>query len=278
MGLDNNFNVIKTQILATKPVPTLGTAYHVVAEDERQRAVSLENQATTEPVAFKAFQKCYFKPSKGKYTVKQEKENKQDDECTFCGRNMHKREGCFKLVGYPDWWPGKKDDKTKPKAACINTQTSSIPGLNEVQYQEFMKFFSSLSNNGETKPEANMIGNRDDVWVVDTGCTEYIIHKPDLLENKKGISNEASVIIPNGDAIPVDGKGDFSLPGGEKLKEGLRTRSLIGSGMCQGGLYLMDMFKNGRQAMMVTTDTWYKRLGHASKDKLSNVGFFKKKF
>ena len=81
-----------------------------------------------------------------------------------------------------------------------------------------MKFFSSLSNNGEIKPKANMTGNRDDVWVVDTGCTENIIYKSNLLKNKKEISNEAPVIIPNGDTIPVEGKGDFLLPGGEKLK------------------------------------------------------------
>nr|GFB81763.1 Gag-polypeptide of LTR copia-type [Tanacetum cinerariifolium] len=56
MGLDSDFNVIRTQILATKPVPTLGTTYHMVAEDERQRAISLENQAVPEPAAFKAFQ------------------------------------------------------------------------------------------------------------------------------------------------------------------------------------------------------------------------------
>nr|GEV91432.1 retrovirus-related Pol polyprotein from transposon TNT 1-94 [Tanacetum cinerariifolium] len=37
MGLDSDFNVIRTQILATKPVSTLGTAYHMVAEDERVR-------------------------------------------------------------------------------------------------------------------------------------------------------------------------------------------------------------------------------------------------
>nr|GFB23511.1 hypothetical protein [Tanacetum cinerariifolium] len=150
MGLDSDFNVIRTQILATKPVSTLGTAYHVVAEDERQRAISLENQAVSEPTAFKAFQRS-----------------------------------CFKLVGYPDWWPGKKDDKAKPKAAYVETGTSLIPGLNEEQYQEFVKFFSRSSNNIKAKPEANMAGNKDDVWVVDSGCTEYITHKSNLLENRK---------------------------------------------------------------------------------------------
>nr|GEY69397.1 putative reverse transcriptase, RNA-dependent DNA polymerase, Gag-polypeptide of LTR copia-type [Tanacetum cinerariifolium] len=209
---------LRTQILATKPVPTLGTAYHMVAEDERQRAISLENQAVPEPVAFKAFQR----------------------------------------LGYPDWWPGKKDDKAKPKATYVETGTSPIPGLNEGQYQEFVKFFSRSSNNVEAKPEANMAGYKDDVWVVDSGCTEYITHKSNLLENKKGASNEAPVVIPNGHAI-----------------SGLRTRSLIGSGKFQGGLYLMDMFKKGRRAMMTTTDTWHKRLGQASRDKLSNVSFLK---
>nr|GEU29167.1 hypothetical protein [Tanacetum cinerariifolium] len=121
----------------------IGTAYHIVAEDERQRAISLENQAVLEPVVFKAFQRRdnNFRSSKEKYMAKQEKENKQNDECTFCKKRGHKREGCFKLVGNPDWWPGKKDDKAKPKAAYVETGTSPIPGLNEGQYQEFVKFF-----------------------------------------------------------------------------------------------------------------------------------------
>nr|GEV82523.1 integrase, catalytic core [Tanacetum cinerariifolium] len=182
---------------------------------------------------------------------------------------------CFKLVGYPDWWPGKKDDKAKPIAAYVETGTSPIPGLNEGQYQEFVKFFSRSSNNVEAKSEANMAGNKDAVWVVDSGCTEYITHKSNLPENKKGTSNEARVVIPNGYAIPVEGKGDFILPGGAKINGGLRTRRLIGSGKCQGGLYLMDMFEKGRRTMMTTTDTWHKRLGHSSRDKLSNVSFLK---
>nr|GEZ56926.1 hypothetical protein [Tanacetum cinerariifolium] len=110
-----------------------------------------------------------------------------------------------------------------------------------------------------------MARNKDDVWVVDSGCTEYITHKSNLLENKKGTSNEAPVVIPNGHEIPVEGKRDFIVPGGAKINgvlyisnfkhnllsvtrirkdlqcavtffpnffvmKGLRTRSLIGSG------------------------------------------------
>nr|GEZ51843.1 probable sphingolipid transporter spinster homolog 2 [Tanacetum cinerariifolium] len=57
MGLDTEFTVIRTQILATKPTPLLGTAYHMVAEDERQRTVSSENVKPLDSAAFKAFQR-----------------------------------------------------------------------------------------------------------------------------------------------------------------------------------------------------------------------------
>ncbi|KAI3808616.1 hypothetical protein L1987_24571 [Smallanthus sonchifolius] len=87
MGLDNDFNVIKTQILATKPVPTLGTAYHMVAEDERHMMISNENRTPPESAAFKAYRKCKgsFGQLREKSTSRQVKESKENDQCTFCG-------------------------------------------------------------------------------------------------------------------------------------------------------------------------------------------------
>ena len=34
MGLDEDFAVIRTQVLAMKPTPSIGTVYHLLAEDE----------------------------------------------------------------------------------------------------------------------------------------------------------------------------------------------------------------------------------------------------
>ncbi|XP_019198424.1 PREDICTED: uncharacterized protein LOC109192306 [Ipomoea nil] len=34
MGLDEEFNVVKSQILSSKPTPSLSRAYHMVSEDE----------------------------------------------------------------------------------------------------------------------------------------------------------------------------------------------------------------------------------------------------
>lgn len=55
MGLDNVYSTIKTRILATKPTPILGTAYHLVSEDEQQRATSTLKITTAEATAFQTY-------------------------------------------------------------------------------------------------------------------------------------------------------------------------------------------------------------------------------
>ncbi|KAJ0827864.1 putative retrotransposon gag domain, retrotransposon Copia-like protein [Helianthus annuus] len=140
MGLDNEFSVIRTQILATKPIPSLTAAYHMVHDDEKQRAVSSESKGNVEAAAFKAFQRKDRDHNKEKSGANGVRDG--TEHCTFCNKDGHKREGCFKLVGYPDWWPGKKGEKTKGKAACVETDASPIPGLTQENYQTLLKHFS----------------------------------------------------------------------------------------------------------------------------------------
>ncbi|KAI3692240.1 hypothetical protein L6452_32053 [Arctium lappa] len=173
MGLDNEFSVIKTQILAMKPTPTLGTAYHLVAEDEQQRSISGSKRPLGETAAFQAFlqgkrdnpatnsNKSSKKYEKGEPYVKNEKGGTTDkpEHCTHCGKDGHNRDGCFKRIGYHEWWPGKeRKDNKKPKAACVETAPSLIPGITEEQYQLFLKHFSAGAELGkhETPPIANM--------------------------------------------------------------------------------------------------------------------------
>lgn len=33
------------------------------------------------------------------------REDKSHHKCAYCGGSWHTKEGCFKIVGYPDWWP-----------------------------------------------------------------------------------------------------------------------------------------------------------------------------
>ncbi|GJT33906.1 putative reverse transcriptase, RNA-dependent DNA polymerase, LTR copia-type gag-polypeptide [Tanacetum coccineum] len=40
----------------------------------------------------------------------------EKEHCTFCGKDGHNEDGCFRLIGYPDWWPGKgRQEKQRPR-------------------------------------------------------------------------------------------------------------------------------------------------------------------
>ncbi|GKF39725.1 hypothetical protein Tco_0119786, partial [Tanacetum coccineum] len=139
--------------------------------------------------------------------------------CTECNKDGHTREGCFKLIGYPEWWPGKKGEKNKGKAACVKTKTDPNPGLTYEDYQLFLKHFSGTGNREGTKLVANMAHKEDEEgeWIFDSSCTEYITYFSNILVNKKATHFEAPDVIPNGDSIPVKGKGECILPGETKV-------------------------------------------------------------
>ncbi|KAJ0928320.1 putative retrotransposon gag domain, retrotransposon Copia-like protein [Helianthus annuus] len=159
LGLDSEFGTIRTQILAMQPIPTLGSAYHLVADDEQQRAVAGNKKVSTENSAFQAYVPNKRNMSANKSFRKDPKRNTGEpvDHCDFCDKDGHKKEGCFKRIGYPDWWPGK-GKQTKPKAAHVETEGSPIPGLNQEQYQQFVAFFGNKDNvtKKDNPPVANM--------------------------------------------------------------------------------------------------------------------------
>ncbi|GJX36622.1 putative RNA-directed DNA polymerase [Tanacetum coccineum] len=147
MGLDDQFSVFKTQILAMKPTPKLSTVYHPVAEDEQQRMITSSNKPVREVAAFQASlqgRRDQTRNQQEKGWTKNKKGSQVDktEQCSECGRDGHKKDGCFKIIGYPEWWPGKgKGDKPRPRAAMVETKPCPIPGMTEEQYAMFLKLF-----------------------------------------------------------------------------------------------------------------------------------------
>ena len=122
MGLDDIFGVVKTQILSTKLMPSLGTSYHLVAEDKQQRNITATRNTNVEAAAFQMRSPATDKA----YTER--KVNRENMKCKHCGKNGHTIEGCFEKIGYPDWWDTRqkkpnteqrKVSKHKPKVANV---------------------------------------------------------------------------------------------------------------------------------------------------------------
>nr|GEW10557.1 hypothetical protein [Tanacetum cinerariifolium] len=112
--------------------------------DERQRAVSSENAKPLDSAAFKAFQRKIAPYASNKERTGTKIVKDGTEYCTECRKEGHRREGCFKIIGYPDWWPEKKGDKSRGKVAYVETEVSPIPGLSNNDYQTFLKHFSRI--------------------------------------------------------------------------------------------------------------------------------------
>nr|GEV57056.1 integrase, catalytic core [Tanacetum cinerariifolium] len=126
-----------------------------------------------------------------------------------------------------------KWDKPRPRAAMVERKPYTILGMMEEQYAMFLKLF------GENRDEhviANMAGNMsvNDSWVVDSGAIENITHQGYLLKNLFINTTGRPVTIPNGESIPVKGKGFGS---GE----------LDWISDCRGSLYWMGGIKEERK-------------------------------
>nr|GEY71278.1 Gag-pre-integrase domain, Gag-polypeptide of LTR copia-type [Tanacetum cinerariifolium] len=120
-----------------------------------------ENRTPHESAAFKAFQRRNGPPGLNKERSRAKVVEEGNKHCTECNKDGHTHEGCFKLNGYQEWWPGKKEEKTKGKAACVKTETGLIPILRYEKYQLFMKYFSGLANCKSSKPTTNMAHNEN---------------------------------------------------------------------------------------------------------------------
>lgn len=101
IGLDSDFAIIRTQILAMKPTSSLGNEYHLVVEDEQQRSITNTKRPITEVAAFEAFVKR--EPGLTHQANKfMKKHGNQLEHCSFYDKEGHTRDGCFKRVGYPE--------------------------------------------------------------------------------------------------------------------------------------------------------------------------------
>nr|KAJ0200071.1 hypothetical protein LSAT_V11C600341290 [Lactuca sativa] len=76
----------------------LGTSYHLIAEDQQHKLITEDKKPAIEAAAFKK-----------QRSIKNDKKQEEEvQHCSHCNHDGHNREGCFKRIGYREWWPGKR--------------------------------------------------------------------------------------------------------------------------------------------------------------------------
>ncbi|XP_049406328.1 uncharacterized protein LOC125869996 [Solanum stenotomum] len=131
MGLNENFGSIRGNILMMKPLPTTSHAYSIVLHEETQMGVHSGNQVngTTDSTAFNTnSQRWNNDRGNSEYKGNNQTLNQyanidtrtNNSFCSYCKKQGHVKEKCYKLVGYPQSFKFNK-----PKRGYGNGQVNA---------------------------------------------------------------------------------------------------------------------------------------------------------
>ncbi|XP_047306290.1 uncharacterized protein LOC124909677 [Impatiens glandulifera] len=122
LGLNESYENVKDQILNYDPFPPVHKAFTMVLNIEKKRELNIlyhnshaamnviETNESSEKV-------CSMINSK------QAAMDKNKLLCKHCNMKGHLKEGCFKLVGYPDWWIKPKDKRRNTQQTHAHAQS-----------------------------------------------------------------------------------------------------------------------------------------------------------
>ncbi|KAG8650817.1 hypothetical protein MANES_07G072514v8 [Manihot esculenta] len=208
MGLGDEYDNVKNQILLQDPLPSINKAYSMIMSVEKQR------ETAAVMLARRNFSGNRSNTGTGnnRASFSSRKEDKKKQYCTNCKGARHIVDDCFSLHGYPDWFIElqkkrgvdvrkylRANNVTRVATDETPLQQSGLQqkgtdgldkGMTDFLQQEFQKFLNSRSGSNDQDDgdvrHVNFAGtllnsvftsinfNCKDNWIVDSGATDHI--------------------------------------------------------------------------------------------------------
>ncbi|KAF7824378.1 uncharacterized protein G2W53_022522 [Senna tora] len=222
MGLNQGFDMIRSQILALDPLPSVNKAFAMMITVETEKEINLSHGNNTVEgstmLARGNIRSENFKKNEDK------KNEKLAKHCDHCQQYGHTREGCFKLIGYPEWFKELREQKRKNAKknfaanviaetpielskdkdrtdytnvlAALQELTKIVKGKTEEQHVNFANLGEYAGKSGKE----NSISLSKTDWIVDTGASSHMCFNKELLINLRALDKPIPVHLPDGAA------------------------------------------------------------------------------
>ncbi|KAL0385511.1 UNVERIFIED_CONTAM: Copia protein [Sesamum radiatum] len=244
MGLNDEYDNIRSQILVYEPLPNINMAYSMILRVEKQRQVHLteahEGAALHTGVHDRRKEGNNFRR---KGTV-----DKRGLKCEHCNRLGHDKSTCFKLHGVPDWYKELSDQKKKSivgTKAVFNVQGTKHKIQQEGKKEdkasvsdvvmELMRVLKKIPNDpiqanyaddyaGMNFTHSGTEYLTDDTWIIDSGATSHMCSNLAFFHSfNPPVSS--SIFLPDGTTKQVTQSGLVNLFGKLKLVDTLYVPS-----------------------------------------------------
>ncbi|XP_022889293.1 uncharacterized protein LOC111404764 [Olea europaea var. sylvestris] len=123
LELNDSYSSLRTQILALDPLPSMQEVFSTLFQEEQQRLLHVRTVSPT--------------PNIVAMTARTPVQNRTPLKCTECGRNGHRRERCWVIIGYPPRREPKNRQSSilgrPPVAAVTQTTVASASDSSSIQ-------------------------------------------------------------------------------------------------------------------------------------------------
>lgn len=138
IGLTDVFDQARNQILLLDPLPSINKAYSMIMKVEAHKQVMNSCSQVVESVGLQVHSHGFKKESK--------KFEKKKGYCTYCNLEGHVS---FRLVGYPEWYKGKKyarGNQQQPRSSVSNEANRRTAYMANTPMEDFPVDGSSKIN------------------------------------------------------------------------------------------------------------------------------------
>ncbi|GAB4851720.1 hypothetical protein Ancab_039938 [Ancistrocladus abbreviatus] len=176
MGLNDDYNMIRGNILMMSLLPSVGQAYSLLIQEEKQREIRASSQFSSESASLQIDIHKNGNPNKAGTN---KKPFDKSLVCSYCKKQGHTVDKCYRIHGFPANFKFTKGKR--PTAAAVqgndvgeslqteagteqygSTLVSPVPGFTMEQCNQFLDFINSKlhSQMPDTKPSSysNMAG------------------------------------------------------------------------------------------------------------------------
>ncbi|KAL2230672.1 UNVERIFIED_CONTAM: Retrovirus-related Pol polyprotein from transposon RE1 [Sesamum indicum] len=185
--------------------------------------------------------------------------------CEHCKKRGHLKEGCFELIGFPDWYKGITDrGKTGSKQLNFRSMnagaeqeannllttpsTEEDKKFTEIVKREVLKIMLDHNNNhisfnfSDLQGYAGTIPITTDVWIIGSGASAHMCASIENFKTFHSLNSDISVKLPNGSSQQVKFVGEVHISENLILKHVLyvpafRHNLLSVSKLCEDDRY-----------------------------------------
>ncbi|XP_047955338.1 uncharacterized protein LOC125201319 [Salvia hispanica] len=133
-ALDDKYESVKKEIIRLDPLPSARKAYaRVRRESVNNQIQGIGSSQNPAGLASSLAATARNRSTTGQQATQRPWQKRPDEDrsrltCTHCGGKKHTKDGCFLLIGFPDWWDEMKRNRATRAAANRGGKVATVVG------------------------------------------------------------------------------------------------------------------------------------------------------